>query len=56
MASAWQLRAEAAVDGVDDVEAHGELELELGALAVALVWRASRGGGRRSSAVGGTDG
>lgn len=44
------MAAEAAVDGVDDVEAHGELEL--GALAVVLVWQALPDGGRRSSAAG----
>ena len=42
--------AEAAVDGGDGLEAHGELEL--GALAVVLVWQALPDGGRRSSAAG----
>jgi hypothetical protein len=42
--------AEAAVDGGDGLETHGELEL--GALAVVLVWQASPDVGRRPSAAG----
>jgi hypothetical protein len=41
--------AEAALDGDDVVEAHGELELD--ALSMALVWQASPNEGRQSSAA-----